>query len=122
MMSNPTPEQIAAAAKIISPDGVFSENFSEYSRKRDNYREIDQVEEQDYYLQLAESALVAAEGVTPRGPAVTEAELNRIISPVLFNSMNYPDPHRMLGKDFSKLRGALVRALIEGLTELEPQG
>lgn len=55
-----TDEQVEAAAKVLAPDGVFAEDFGEYSRKRDNYRREDQAEEQRYYMRKARAALVAA--------------------------------------------------------------
>lgn len=60
--SEPSEAQVEAAAKVLAPDGVFAEDFGEYSRKRDNYRREDQAEEQRYYMRKARAALVAAQG------------------------------------------------------------
>ena len=60
--NEPTEAMVEAAAKVLAPDGVFAEDFSEYSRKRDNYRREDQAEEQRYYMRKARAALVAAQG------------------------------------------------------------
>lgn len=64
--SEPTEAQVEAAAKVLAPDGVFAEDFGEYSRKRDNYRREDQAEEQRYYMRKARAALVAAAGTAPQ--------------------------------------------------------
>ena len=61
----PSEAQVEAAAKVLAPDGVFAEDFGEYSRKRDNYRREDQAEEQRYYMRKARAALVAAASVAP---------------------------------------------------------
>lgn len=42
---------------------------------------------------------------------VDREQLRKIIAPVLFNSMNYPEPGRMAGRSFSKLQDALIDAL-----------
>lgn len=57
----PSEAQVGAAAKVLAPDGVFAEDFGEYSRKRDNYRREDQAEEQRYYMRKARAALEAAD-------------------------------------------------------------
>lgn len=65
LAGEPTEAQVEAAAKVLAPDGVFAEDFGEYSRKRDNYRREDQAEEQRYYMRKARAALAAADAHLP---------------------------------------------------------
>ena len=98
----PSEAQVEAAAKVLAPDGVFAEDFGEYSRKRDNCRREDQAEEQRYYMRKARAALVAAAGAAPQAesvwvPGYGGTGVNKAARPV--NSFDTTAEHAKNGAD-----------------------